>query len=482
MQLTKKDFVLYLKCKKAFWLSKKDSEHYPEDILDDFEKKLIDDWQEVKDYFQIYFRDRGNDIIDFQKTFETDDGLFAKVNGFEINDEGKTCLYEVTSSTKIKQDKKRNHLKEACFQMIVAERSDQKIDHVVIFYLNSDYARDGDISPTDLFKFKDVTDEVRAIEQEMSDEINKALLYLSKSEIDRNGCECIYKSRSHHCNAFEYFNPTVPNAPDKHELSIYHLPRLSDKKRRELIESDMIDLHDVPADYKLTTDPKSVFSKLVLWATHARTPQVDKTEITRILNNYQFPLYFFDYETYPSAVPIIDRLRPHQHLPVQYSLHVLQENGAWTHEDFLQDTARLPLNLIEKMETDFGEIGSVVSWHASFEKKRNEEMAEWFPNKADFLNDINDRMVDLEDIFKKAYVDARFGGSTSIKKVLPVILPNNSGYDGLAVQSGTDAIDAWEKMISANPEEAKKLADNLLAYCKQDTLSMVDIYNFLKEL
>ncbi len=470
MQLTKKDFIRYLNCEKSFWVYKKNTENYPDGEFTIFIEKLIREWKEVDYYFQKLLRVSRNNTIEFGKTFQVGDYLFAVVNAFEEDIEGKTCLYEVKSSTSIKKDIKHDHLKDACFQMIVAERSGQKIDKVIIAYLNSDYVRDGDISPDDLLKSEDVTDKVRAIEKETSDEIDNALHLLSQEDINRDGCSCIYKSRANHCDTFKYFNPNVP------ELSIYNLPRLSDKKRHELIASDMIDLHDVPADYKLTDNQKPV-----LLATHAGVPQVDKTAIANMLSDYQFPLYFFDYETYPSAIPIIDGLCPHQHLPVQYSLHVLQEDGALTHTEFLQEDARLPLNLIEQMETDFGNVGSVVSWYASFEKTRNKEMAQLFPQKADFLNDINERMVDLMDIFKQAYVDAHFGGSTSIKKVLPVICPH-LGYDDFAVQSGTDAIDIWEKMISSSPKEAKKLAADLLEYCKLDTFAMVEIYRFLKAL
>ena len=143
---------------------------------------------------------------------------------------------------------------------------------------------------------------------------------------------------------------------------------------------------------------------------------------------------------------------------------------------------RLPLNLIEQMERDFGDVGSIVSWHASFEKSRNEEMAKCFPEKSDFLLGLNDRMVDLEDIFKKAYVDARFDGKTSIKNVLPVLCPKLT-YKNLDVQDGASAIDAWQKMVSSSSEkEQQQIASDLLEYCKRDTYAMVKIYTFLREV
>ena len=105
-------------------------------------------------------------------------------------------------------------------------------------------------------------------------------------------------------------------------------------------------------------------------------------------------------------------------------------------------------------------------------------MAQAFPKTANCLNDLNERMVDLEEVFKSGYVDARFEGSTSIKKVLPVICPDLH-YGDLDVQDGSSAMEAWERMIHAEPSEAGRIARALLSYCERDTLAMVEIYRFL---
>lgn len=93
-------------------------------------------------------------------------------------------------------------------------------------------------------------------------------------------------------------------------------------------------------------------------------------------------------------------------------------------------------------------------------------------------------MFDLMEIFSKnLYVDAAFKGSASIKKVLPVIVPELS-YDSLGIRKGDQAVERWEKMIDADtPEEEKEqIAKDLLEYCKLDTLAMVRIYEKLMEL
>ncbi len=74
-------------------------------------------------------------------------------------------------------------------------------------------------------------------------------------------------------------------------------------------------------------------------------------------------------------------------------------------------------------------------------------MAKQFPDKAEFLHSVIDRTLDLEDIFTAAYVDIAFGGSTSIKKVLPV-LASDLDYAGMAVANGTDAMEAWKRLIA----------------------------------
>ena len=92
-------------------------------------------------------------------------------------------------------------------------------------------------------------------------------------------------------------------------------------------------------------------------------------------------------------------------------------------------------------------------------------------------------MFDLEIIFKKDYVDYKFRGRTSIKKVLPVLCSQFS-YSDLEVQDGTMALDTWGRMVS-DPnfnEDIEQIRNNLLAYCKLDTLAMVEIYKKFKKL
>jgi len=471
MKLTKTDFIHFINCPKSFWLAKHEPDNYPSGEFSIFTQKLVREGYEVEKYVRDYFDAKPEHNIEYQRVFQTDDGLFARVDGFEVTEDGSHILYEVKSSTSIKKDKSHNHIKDACFQKICAERSGTKIHKVFLIHLNGDYVREGDVDAAQLLKLNDITIDIAEMEKETEAEIDMALSQLKCTTIDKNGCSCLFKTRSNHCDTFSIFNPEIPQ-----KLSIYSLPRISKKKITDLVNEGLLGLQDVSPEYKLSDK-----QKMVLVSAQSSEPQINHKGIKSILDEYHSPLHFFDFETYASAVPMVYGASPHKHFPVQYSLHTLHEDGNIEHREFLQKYPILPLALIEQMEKDIGANGSIISWHASFEKTQNREMAKWFPEKLEFLTDINNRMLDLEDIFKEYYVDARFDGSTSIKKVLPIICPHLN-YDSLNVQNGSSAMEAWQKMINAEPATADNIANELLKYCKLDTFAMVEIYRFLKSI
>ena len=91
--------------------------------------------------------------------------------------------------------------------------------------------------------------------------------------------------------------------------------------------------------------------------------------------------------------------------------------------------------IAEARKKDIDDTGTVIVWFANFETGRNRRMAEY----AEFFNDVNLRVIVLMVPFSEGmYVDSRFIGSASIKKVLPVLVPELT-YKELAVQEGQTA-------------------------------------------
>ena len=215
-------------------------------------------------------------------------------------------------------------------------------------------------------------------------------------------------------------------------------------------------------------------------------PIIDPVAIKKELDSLEFPLYFFDYEGFVSAVPMFDGFGAYEQVPFQYSLHIMQKDGSIEHREFLIENpdGDITRPLIERMGQDLSTKGTVIAWYTSYEKQRNSKLAELHLDYAQFLNEINEKMFDLMTIFSKGYyVDSKFKGSASIKNVLPVLVPELT-YKNLGISKGDQASERWERMISSDTpgEEKEKIKRDLLEYCKLDTWAMVKIYEFLQSI
>ena len=78
--------------------------------------------------------------------------------------------------------------------------------------------------------------------------------------------------------------------------------------------------------------------------------------------------------------------------------------------------------------------------------------------------------------------DEAFLGSSSIKKVLPALIPDLS-YDDLGIQEGEAAARRWKEVTLGDVSESEraKVYSDLIEYCKLDTLAMVKIHQKLAD-
>ena len=473
MQLSKTDFLQFLHCAKSLWLLRRKPTLYQHGPFSDYLQKIVTEGYEIELYLKTFFSSQADAAkYSYQTTFKTGEGLFAKADCTRQNKDGTINIYEVKSSTRVHRGSPQNQVKDATFQKIAAEGAGLKVKSVFIVHLNGNYARDGDIAAQDLLTFSDVTAEAEEIASETYEEIKSALLLLKSSSIDESSCSCLERTRSNHCDAFDYFNPDIPKP------SIYNLPRISKSKLSNFVSDGRFDLDDI-ALHEVTE--KQAF---VLRSAHLKEPVIDHGIISQWFSRLDYPVYFLDYETYASAAPIVEGARPHSPIPFQYSLHIKRspDDDRLEHVEYLANEAVMPISMIEHMQKHIGDAGSIVSWHASFENKQNRNMAVMYHAKHDFLHGLIDRTVDLEDLFKEGYVDIKFQGSTSIKKVLPVLVPELD-YAGMDVASGTDAMEAWQRLIGLSAGQAKDdLRKSMLEYCKLDTLAMVRIFEFMEKV
>ncbi len=93
-------------------------------------------------------------------------------------------------------------------------------------------------------------------------------------------------------------------------------------------------------------------------------------------------------------------------------------------------------------------------------------------------------MYDLKDIFAKQYfVHRDLLGKTSIKSILPVLVPELT-YSTLAISDGGSAAMAWSELLSGDlsAKESTDLYGKLRAYCALDSYGMVAIWRVLMAL
>jgi hypothetical protein len=204
---------------------------------------------------------------------------------------------------------------------------------------------------------------------------------------------------------------------------------------------------------------------------------LNKEAIDEFMAELVYPLYFFDFETVMPAVPEFDESRPYQQLPFQYSLHIQHSPEAdLHHEYFLGNGITDPReDLIKTLLSHIGNEGSIVVWNKTFEDSRLKELGRDFPEYSEAIESIRTRLVDLMVPFrKKQYYHPEFQGSYSIKKVLPVLVPELK-YTDLEVQDGGSASLMYAQLKDQDTETQTKHREGLLAYCEMDTLAMVKI-------
>jgi hypothetical protein len=202
-----------------------------------------------------------------------------------------------------------------------------------------------------------------------------------------------------------------------------------------------------------------------------------------MLGNLEYPIYFLDFESVSVAVPLFDGSHPWEKLPFQYSLHIMEEDGDVRHVEYLHEETSDPSEEVAKrLVNHIGGKGSVVVYYANMERGILQYLADRFPQYADALNSMVNRIWDLEVLFKNHYRDWRFGSKSSIKVVLRNLIPELS-HEDLEIQEGGAATWSWIEIQESNDANFRcAKADALREYCERDTRAMVELLKLVKHI
>jgi Domain of unknown function(DUF2779) len=169
-------------------------------------------------------------------------------------------------------------------------------------------------------------------------------------------------------------------------------------------------------------------------------PYVNRKALAKFLKRLRFPVAYLDFETFGTAIPLFDGVKPYQPVPFQFSLHRQDTpGGQLIHEGFLADGGEDPRpEFLRQLKSAIGSRGSVVVYNQKFERRILTELAAAFPEHASWIEEVKARLVDLLEPFQAFdYYHPDQQGPASIKSVLPVL--TGRSYADLDIQEGDTA-------------------------------------------
>ena len=488
MTLSKSQYIRGLQCHKSLWLYKNKpelrdkSDKAQESLFNtghsvgELAKELFPNGEEVEfdasNFNGMISKTKelianGTEVI-YEATF-SEEGIFAMADILVKNGDA-WDMYEVKASTQVKDV----HISDATIQWYALSKV-ISLKHAYVMRINNQYVREGALDIEELFMIEDVTD----IVLEKQDEIELQLLEMEAMlkegvpDIDI-GVHC---SDPYGCDFHGHCWKHIPSKNSVFDIS-YAMG-----KQWKLYYQGILSINDVPNDFHFGAN-----ASLQIKYHKSQEIKIDRPKIKEFLNTIEYPINFFDFETFQNTIPRFNNQRPYAQMPFQYSLHILHEDGTLEHKEFLGDENSDPrLPLAKQMLQDITPTGSIVAYSQGFEKGKIRNLAELFEDFREDLLALNERFVDIAHPFQyKHYYHPKFNGKYSIKVVLPTLFPNDDELDYKklgSIQNGGDAMDTFANLhLLKDKSQIDEIKKDLLAYCHLDTLAMVRIWEKLHQM
>jgi hypothetical protein len=325
--------------------------------------------------------------------------------------------------------------------------------------------------PTTFFRLRDVTAEVSAYSRGIGSQVSEMgkIIRADKCPEIQIGPHCgsPYACPLHdHCWAF------VP------AHSVFDLYGDRKGRRWDLLKRNILRIAEIPDDY-----PLSAKQEIQRAAVLSGQPHVNRIQIESFLKNLKYPLHFLDFETFSTAIPLFDGIRPYEQIPFQFSLNVVLKGGEKPeHRKYLADGRNDPRpEFMQRLNSVVEPGGSILVFNATFEKQRLKECAELLPEYESWVKAVNGRIIDLLNPFRSfSFYHPNQCGSASMKSVLPAL--TGKDYTNLEIQQGGQASREFVRVTfgDVNEAERKRVRQALDEYCGQDTEGMVWILDVLK--
>ena len=168
LNLSKSKYCSAVQCPKMLWLKKNKPEEFDESVMN---QTVLDNGNKVGDlamgmfgdFVEVPFGDFGGMITKTKELIDAGekiiaeasfayDGLFCSVDILKNLGGNKVELYEVKSSTEIKEI----YLDDVAYQRYVLAMLGYDVVKVCLIYINNNYVRHGELNLDELFNIEDV--------------------------------------------------------------------------------------------------------------------------------------------------------------------------------------------------------------------------------------------------------------------------------------------------------------------------------------
>lgn len=514
--LSKSRYTLSCQCQKALWLNTYKPEEAVVDpsveerfaegqVVGDLAKSLFSDYVDTTTYTDggeldiAAMIDKTKELVNsgcpvICEAAFAPEHHYCAVDILRKEDAG-WAIYEVKSKSSKVDDDYTNpefgkYAIDIAYQRWVLEQCGICVTGTYLVTINSDYVRRGELvlkttdSGNGLFNIIDLGPIVENEYQKVPNQSLQALQTLEQTtELEMP--LSIHCHKPYHCAFWKHCTSHLPKP------SVFDVHNIKFTTKLEHYHAGRISFNDLAG--------KNIgkIQDMQINCTINQVDHINFAGIQKFLDKVSYPLYFLDFESMQSAVPIYDNTNPYMQICFQYSLHYVEcAGGELQHKAFLaQNDGSDPRRpLAEALCRDIPRGACIMVYNKSFEQTCIKKMAAIYPDLKAHLMDIHAHIIDLQEPFKGGHylrpamcgTFSTANGMFSIKSVLPALFPDdpNLDYHNLStmVQNGGDAKSIFPKIQNMSLEEAAKARQALLDYCHLDTLAMFKIWERLKEL
>lgn len=348
------------------------------------------------------------------------------------------------------------------------------------------------------------------------------------------------------CRKCDFLTACFPNVDSESilKLTAFSAGGGNFRKSKELIEDyDIKKIKDIPLEYVeenfplIIKDGKKSLARMQIEYAKGMIKAKNAMEIKNMQKIYnrdysEYPLVFFDFETFMYPVPLVENSHPWEQICCQYSMHVVHEGydlrkhdfdkgvgGKIKHYEFIGNPRkdrfinpekRLLDTLKEQLEKENIDYKNkklkLIVYNQSFEMRQFKRMGEKYPEYREFCQLMHDCIVDLMDFFSKGdWYQKCFNGRFSLKVTQPNLIKDPDifkfyqdvpydlhrtlNYKLGYIRNGGVALDVFQTLLRCEATHAKDeenehdlFINSLLSYCKIDSWGTVILFDIIKNV